>query len=138
MTDGVLDAGTDETTMPATRWRGRSAVDGGTMTTRAGADPSTPAYDGQPRVTEASTASREEQPSRYRYLIAVVMDIETTVTIDQLADAMAEWEAAHDAAEKSWHDVHEELYLVDLPTLDNVGVLEFDADAGIVARPDHQ
>ncbi|WP_255194913.1 DUF7344 domain-containing protein [Halorarius litoreus] len=70
--------------------------------------------------------------SRYRYLIAVVSGLETTVTIDQVVDAMLEWEAAYGAAadEKSRHDVQEELYLVDLPTLDRAGFVEFDPNTG--------
>lgn len=70
--------------------------------------------------------------SRYRYLIALVSELETTVTIDQVVDAMLEWEAENGttADEKSRHDVQEELYLVDLPTLDRAGFVEFDPDTG--------
>jgi hypothetical protein len=111
------------------------------MTTRAGADQSVPARDHGPAPSE-TTASESDvggRPTRYRYLIAVVTELEATVTIDQLVDAMTQWEAVHDeATEKSWHDVHEELYLVDLPTLDRAGVLEFDAEAGTVAHADDQ
>lgn len=51
--------------------------------------------------------------------------------MDRVVDAVVEQRGA-DCAAKSWHDVHEELYLVDLPVLDATDQLEFDDERGIV------
>lgn len=107
------------------------------MTTRAGADSA--AYERRPAPDESSTIAHlvSTRSTRYRYLVAVVEELEATVTIDQLVDAMVQWERAQDdTTEKSWHDVHEELYLVDLPTLDRASCLTFDAETGTVTQPD--
>jgi hypothetical protein len=109
------------------------------MTTRAGADPSVPAHEHGPASSDSPTveSTGDSRSTRYRYLIAAVAEIEGAVTIDQLVDVMIQWEAGNDAGtEKSWHDVHEELYLVDLPTLDRAGLLEFEVETGTVARAD--
>lgn len=86
---------------------------------------------------ESSPVERRGQgPStRYRYLIAIVSEIDHEVTIDRLVDRMARWEREVEGGrgERTWHDVHEELYRVDLPVLDRAGFLEFDVDRGIVA-----
>lgn len=81
--------------------------------------------------TERRPRDREDRSSRYRYLIGVVGKLDRSVTIDQLADVMVQWEH-DDEASKTWHDIHEELYVVDLPTLDQAGILEFDPQAGTV------
>lgn len=81
--------------------------------------------------TERRPLGREDRSTRYRYLIDVVGQLDRPVTIDQLADVMVRWEQV-DEASKSWHDIHEELYVVDLPTLDQAGILEFDPQAGTV------
>lgn len=75
------------------------------------------------------------QSTRYRYLIPLVKQMDTPATIDLLVDPMLRWE--HELTEgestKSWADVHEELFLVDLPVLDRMGVVEFDRSVGLVA-----
>ncbi len=56
------------------------------------------------------------------------------MTIDELADRVAEWEAQR-AATQSPPDrrrIREELHDVDLPALDDRGVVTFNADEGIV------
>lgn len=105
------------------------------MTIRA--EPSEATHEGGPAPDETpGTTASDGRTTRYRYLIAVVSELETTVTIDQLADVMVRWEdTRRGRTEKSWHDVHEELYHVDLPTLDRAGLLRFDRDDGTVARP---
>lgn len=111
------------------------------MMAQAEADSPVPACDGHPAPDDASTSASASggRTTRYRYLIAVVSDLESTVTIDQLVDVMAHWEATHGSATgKTWHDIHEELYRVDLPTLDRADLLEFDADAGTVTGPDRR
>lgn len=109
------------------------------MTIRAGADATTSTYTGRSVPEETSSGDVDGRSTRYSHLITVVARMETPVTIDQLADAMTRWEASHDEGdEKTWHDVHEELYLVDLPTLDRAGLVAFDATAGTIAHPEGQ
>ena len=86
------------------------------------------------RRTAESRAGYRLRESRYGYLAATVDDLGAPVTIDRLVDAMCTWETASTTgdASKSWHDVHQELHSVDLPTLDRAGVVEFDAAEGIV------
>jgi hypothetical protein len=66
--------------------------------------------------------------------VAVVDECQLPITIDHLVDVMHAWETATGQGEtaKSWHDVHHELHSVDLPTLDRAGLVEFDAETGIV------
>lgn len=106
------------------------------MTTQAGTDRASSGTETRPspgtgRIPHPGIG---DSTTRYRYLIAVVTGLESTVTIDQLVDVMARWEAAHGGDEKSWHDVHEELYRVDLPTLDRAGFVEFDTHAGTITE----
>jgi hypothetical protein len=84
-------------------------------------------------TTESGTGHRLRE-SRYGYLAATVDDLGSPMTIDRLVDAMCAWESASTTgdASKSWHDVHQELHSVDLPTLDRAGLVEFDAAEGIV------
>lgn len=96
-----------------------------------------------PRTDTVVTADEAAGPvsggvsssTRYRYLIPLVKQMDTPATIDLLVDPMLRWE--HELTEgestKSWADVHEELFLVDLPVLDRMGVVEFDRSTGIVA-----
>lgn len=78
----------------------------------------------------------EWEIGRYRYLRLLVSTFETPRTVDLFADAMLEWEqsARQGTASKSWSDVHQELFEVDLPLLEEVGALSFDRDAGTVAE----
>lgn len=100
-------------------------------------DPSGPA--GEEGLTPEESTSEERRSrgrsTRYRYLLAVVSEIDYPVTIDRLVDPMVHWEdeVAGGAGERTWHDVHEELYRVDLPVLDRAGFVEFDAERGIVS-----
>ena len=90
-------------------------------------------------VTADESAGRSSagvsSSTRYRYLIPLVKQMDTPATVDLLVDPMLRWE--HELTEgestKSWADVHEELFLVDLPVLDRMGVVEFDRSTGIVA-----
>lgn len=76
-----------------------------------------------------------EFSSRYRFLVAVVAELDTPVTIDRLVEPMIRWERGTyaDSGHKTWYDVHEELYLVDLPVLDRTGLVKFDIERGLVA-----
>lgn len=71
---------------------------------------------------------------RYRHLLALVDELETPSTIDELVDPVFARECGGEGRRpsKSWSDVHEELYLIGLPALDRIGLLEFDAQRGIV------
>lgn len=92
-----------------------------------------------PTATTDESAGRASggvsHSTRYRYLIPLVKQMDTPTTIDLLVDPMLRWE--HELTEgksaKSWADVHEELFLVDLPVLDQMGVVEFDRSVGLVA-----
>lgn len=91
---------------------------------------------GESLSDESSTPDRS---TRYRYLLALAADLDRPVTIDRLVDPMFDWEeAAGGTRERSWHDVHEELYRVDLPVLDSAGLLEFDVENGLVSGPDRE
>lgn len=83
--------------------------------------------------TETATGSAPR--TRYSYLIALLGRLDGTVTIDRVTDAVHEWERDHGEAtgDRTWFDVHEELYLVDLPVLDRADIVEFDTGRGIVA-----
>lgn len=54
------------------------------------------------------------------------------VTIDEVVDHVVERE--DDLT--GWSAVHERLYFVDLPALDDAGAIEFDPDSGLVSVPD--
>lgn len=98
--------------------------------------PVTVGEDGLAPEESPAVERRDHGPStRYRYLLAVVSEIDHEVTIDRLVDRMARWEREVDGGrgERTWHDVHEELYRVDLPVLDQAGFLEFDVERGIVS-----
>jgi hypothetical protein len=62
--------------------------------------------------------------------------MDTPVTVDQLTDelvARGDGQSEDDELE-DWADVHEQLYVVDLPVLHGTGDVEFDASTGLVSR----
>ena len=65
-------------------------------------------------------------------LIELVDDIETPATLDRVADVVFRRRVRANAISKSWYDIHEKLYRVDLPHLDSAGQLEFDEERGLV------
>lgn len=116
------------------------------MTTSTSAD-GAPAAEFERGDGAETTAGTDERPgdrsragvsrsTRYRYLIPLLEQVDTPVTIDRVVDPMFRWE--HELTEgessKTWGDVHEELFLVDLPVLDSAGVIEFDRGSGVVGR----
>lgn len=76
--------------------------------------------------------------TRYSYLIALLGRLDGRVTIDQIADAVHRWERETTGAdgERTWYDIHDELFRVDLPVLDRAGVVTFDRTRGLVLAPD--
>ncbi len=67
-------------------------------------------------------------------LEAVIEDLETPATVDELVDRLvdpSDWVNID-----LWGDVHERLYRVDLPELDAANIVEFDPDSGVVDVPD--
>lgn len=93
--------------------------------------------------TDGSTSDespRYSRSTRYRYLLALTAELDRPVTIDRLVDPMVHWEdeLEGDADGRSWHDIHEELYRVDLPVLDSAGLLEFNVENGLVYGPDRE
>lgn len=92
---------------------------------------------GRPSASDSSRSGAvtgQSGHNRYLYLIAVVEELDETVTLDRVVDVMVRWEYDGDlgSPQRTWHDVHEELYLVDLPVLDEAGYVEFDAERGLV------
>jgi hypothetical protein len=89
---------------------------------------------GTDRCPPDHSASGVGRSTRYRYLISLLKQVDTPVTIDRVVDPMFRWE--HELTEgessKSWGDVHEELFLVDLPVLERAGFVEFDRESGLV------
>lgn len=69
---------------------------------------------------------------RYAQLVELVEELRTPVTLDQVVDGVVERRLATDCPPASWHDLHEELYAVDLPALDAVDQVEFDIERGLV------
>lgn len=99
---------------------------------RAEGTETTPESDERPADPSMGGVSRS---TRYRHLIPLLEQADTPVTIDRVVDPMFRWE--HELTEgessKTWGDVHEELFLVDLPVLDRAGFIEFDRGSGVVA-----
>ncbi|WP_254820923.1 DUF7344 domain-containing protein [Haloglomus halophilum] len=88
-------------------------------------------------VTAGGESATDRPPgTRYSYLIALLGRLEGQVTIDRVTDAVHEWEHEHteSASDRTWFDIHEELYLVDLPVLDRAGIVSFDTGRGIVSK----
>lgn len=84
------------------------------------------------RGAEGATAGGDAGPTwRYRYLIRLAEGFDPPATVDEFADQVYEWERER-GVRKSWTDVHEELYRIDLPVLDGAGLVEFDVEQGLV------
>lgn len=82
--------------------------------------------------TDLSTGSAAEfVPDSNTELLAVLDEMETPVTVDEVAD-----ELIHPArpSVETWASVHERLYQYRLPELDSTGHVEFDAEQGLVDR----
>lgn len=68
---------------------------------------------------------------RRQRIVTVVHDRGRTVTVDELADAVVEWEADR-GLDSDWEDIHRHLHEVDLPALHEAELLVFDAEEGVV------
>lgn len=77
------------------------------------------------RVTEFVPESDAE-------LLALIDEMNTPVTVDEIADQLTE--PARPSIE-TWAGVHERLHQNRLPTLDAAGDIEFDDTQGLVDRP---
>lgn len=66
-----------------------------------------------------------------RQRIVVLVHDRGTTTVDELADEIVEWEENR-GIDSDWADVHQHLWEVDLPALDDAGLVVFDADEGVV------
>lgn len=75
------------------------------------------------------------EPHRWRVVRALAA-IDTPATIDQVVDELED-EAATDAlaAIDTWDRTHEQLHDVDLPALDEAGLVDFDGGRGLVTVP---
>ncbi|WP_339104326.1 hypothetical protein [Haloterrigena salinisoli] len=83
--------------------------------------------------TDLSTSgsAAEFVPDSNTELLSVLDEMETPVTVDEVAD-----ELIHPArpSVETWASVHERLYQYRLPELDTTGHVEFDAEQGLVDR----
>jgi hypothetical protein len=69
---------------------------------------------------------------RYSHLVELVEELRTPVTLDRVVDGVFERLVAADRPPGSWHDLHEDLYRVDLPMLDDIDQLEVDVKHGLI------
>jgi len=70
-------------------------------------------------------------------VVAVLEREKTPMTIDQLTDYVVEWEAERSTAQSpDRRQVRTELHDVDLPALDDRGVIEFNSREGLVGHHD--
>ncbi len=65
-------------------------------------------------------------------VVATLDELETPVTVDEIADRLVSNESCDI---ETWGDVHERLYHGELPALDEAGVVTFDAEQGTVDVP---
>jgi hypothetical protein len=86
----------------------------------------------QPRGPDAPPNERAQSEVDYADLVELVDAMETPVTVDQVVDSVFERRVALGPVPDSWHDIHEELYLVDLPRLDSADLIELDEERGLV------
>ena len=85
-------------------------------------------------MTDATNSSAEVGAlvgDRRQRIVAMVHDRGRTVTVDELADAVAEWEADR-GLDSDWEDIHQHLHEVDLPALHDAELLVFDPEEGVV------
>lgn len=90
------------------------------------------------RVMASSSGSGDRDPPRSRQILDALDEMDTPVTIDELTDelvARSESQSENDDIE-DWADVHEQLYVVDLPVLHGTGDVDFDASTGLVSLDD--
>lgn len=73
---------------------------------------------------------------RRQHIITVLDELDTPITIDQLTDHIVDWEAERFDTQSSPERQHirEELHQVDLPALDERGLVEFNQAEGLVGR----
>lgn len=64
--------------------------------------------------------------SRRQRIVLHVRETESPLTVDELVDEL------DDPGPGSWEEIHRELTEYDLPALDQAGVIQFDADSGLV------
>ncbi len=93
--------------------------------------PSEPRHSEMTDATNPSAELGALVGDRRQRIVAVVHDRGRTVTVDELADAVTEWEADRGLT-SDWEDIHQHLYEVDLPALHDAELLVFDPDEGVV------
>lgn len=75
---------------------------------------------------------------RRRRIVLALEETEEPMTIDEIVDVLSDDEAVESDAPgtpNSWEELHHELYEFDLPALADVGLVQFDADRGLVGTP---
>ncbi len=90
------------------------------------------------RAMTAESTSGDRNPPRSRQILDALDEMDTPVTIDELADELVTRRDLRSEGEdiETWADVHEQLYVVDLPVLHGTGDIHFDASAGLVSLAD--
>ena len=102
---------------------GSETTSGFTMVYSPGRDFSTSAAD--------ETRAREFVPESDTALVAVLDEMSTPVTVDEVTDELIE--PARPSIE-TWATVHERLHQDRLPALDAAGAIEFDETQGMIER----
>ncbi|PCR92589.1 hypothetical protein [Natrinema ejinorense] len=80
---------------------------------------------------EADTRVERFLPESDDALVDVINEMNTPVTVDEVADALIE--PAYTSIE-TWASIHERLHQERLPALDESGAIEFDETQGLVER----
>jgi hypothetical protein len=76
--------------------------------------------------------------ARRRRIVLAIEEFDGPITIDELVDTLQD-DAAVDAdapgTPDTWQELHRELFEFDLPALADVGLIQFDAERGLVGEP---
>ena len=86
-------------------------------------------------IGSRSTDDSHRPGRRRQFIISYLDDVETPVTIDELTDAVVDWEheeSAEGPTEADRRQVREELYEVDLPSLADDGLITYNRDEGLL------
>ena len=87
-----------------------------------------------PGVPNRARTNRRRE--RRRQIERVVTERGEPLTIDALTDLVMEWELDRSDGSLARSDLREQLYEVDLPSLERRGALTLEADHGLVRAPD--
>jgi hypothetical protein len=69
---------------------------------------------------------------RRQHIVSFVESRDRSVTVDEIADAVVDWETDH-GLNSDWTEIRLHLHEVDLPMLDDAGLVSFSPEEGIVS-----